>query len=111
MAVKMSGAEFSAFYSDPAFWPLGTWHDDTVITIDGEQAEDYEAGDVPESAVVCIECGVVFSGDDTELGSIVSYFKKWKKSQKFDRLVIEVPKEKVMAFNDSLKAFGAKVIA
>ena len=35
MTIKMSGAEFNAFYSDPAMWPEGVYHDDQIITING----------------------------------------------------------------------------
>lgn len=40
MATKTTGAEFKAFYSDKAWWPDGTWHEDEEVSIDGAQVDD-----------------------------------------------------------------------
>lgn len=83
MAVKTTGAEFSAFYFDKKFWPGDTWHEDAEITIkvNGEVLDndfDYDANEVPAYAEVVLSGGVVTNVRMDNLGTIESYFLKWR---------------------------------
>ena len=105
--MKTTGAEFSKFYSDPVMWPKGNYHDDDDITVNGK--DNAELDSVSDNAVVEFTCGVVFNGNNEELNSFPSYFKKWKKAQTTDFLTIEVPKTATATVTAWLKGQGCKV--
>lgn len=83
MAIKTTGAEFSAFYFDKEFWPGNTWHEDAEITIkvNGEPLGDdfdYDSNEVPDHAEVTLSGGVVTNVHSDNLGTLDAYFLKWK---------------------------------
>ena len=60
MSVKTTGAEFTRFYIDDAYWPDGAWHENEEIEVDGSPLlEDDGIEDVPDDAVVKITGGAV----------------------------------------------------
>ena len=101
--VKTRGAEFNRYYSDETLWS-GHWHDDVLITVNGEEVEEYE--DLPDDAKVTIEAGVVFHEEDNGLADgieMITHFKRWKKSQTTTTLVLEVDKTQVDELVDMIK--------
>jgi hypothetical protein len=107
--VKTTGAEFWAFYNDKTFWPAGSWHDDTLIIVNGKDVEDYTPENIPDDAQLLIEGGIVYlddqGRDDT---AFESFFKKWRKTQNTVFLSVECPKDKVDAVKSAIKAAGGK---
>jgi len=105
LATTVSGLEFKRFYADPAFWPEGTWHDDTVLVVDGRTLpDDDDPAGVADTATVELCSGFVCEipaglgvGDDMALAD---YFLLWRKQQTTVTLVVECLREKV----DSIKA-------
>lgn len=112
--IKTNGAEFKRFYTDDAFWPDSdgsTWHEDELVTVDGKCYEqDYS--NVPDSAVVTIADGIVFSHkwDSESAPSFETYFKRWRKLQTTETFTVEAPKDKLDAIKAAIKAAGGKVV-
>lgn len=75
--VQTTGAIWNAFYADKAAWPDGSYHDDTLLAINGKEDPDGELEKLPLDATVEIRCGYVRfpDGTDADLGE---HFKKWQ---------------------------------
>lgn len=111
MAVKTTGAEFKRFYDDKAFWPEGTWHEDEIMTVDGEEQDDgFDVDDLRNESVVRIEGGIVFGPqfDDQNEPSFEGYFKRWRKLQTTATFVVTCDIAKVEAVKSAVKAAGGK---
>lgn len=99
--MKVQGALWKQFYNDEEYWK-GHYHDDTLITFDGVEQEDYE--NPADDAVVKIESGYVYKdGDDFHTSardvSLASFFRKWKKIQTTTVIVVTVEKD----YSDSVR--------
>lgn len=69
MAIKTSGAELKRFYSDEVFWPENSdvYHDDETIFVDGRLlGPDDDIFEIPDSAKVTIDGGIVFGVSDQD---------------------------------------------
>ena len=95
MSKKTTGIEFKKFYNDSTYWPVGSYHDDTEILVNGVEWEDaYE--EIPDIATVTIHGGMLYENEGTNEGiPFESFFRKWRKQQKVTVLVIEVPNDKL----------------
>lgn len=111
MAIKTTGAEFWRFYNDDKFWPNGAWHDDTVMTVNGEVVDDYTRETIPDDAQVVVDGGVIFldEGGDRSV-NFDSHFRKWRKAQDTVSIVVECPTAAADAVKAAIKAAGGKVI-
>lgn len=115
MATKTSGAEIKRFYCDPEFWPEDgddTYHDDEEIIVDGKPMDtDQEIQNIPDSAVVTIAGGIVFSKKwDGDEPSFETYFKRWKKKQSTVSVIVECDVSKRDSVVAVVKAAGGRVI-
>ena len=111
MAVKTTGAEFKRFYNDKEFWPEGTWHEDELITVDGDDQEGgFDVDALRDESEVRIEDGVVFGPQfDQNEPSFEAYFKRWKKKQTTTVFVVECDIAKADAVKAAVKAAGGRV--
>lgn len=111
MPTKTNGAEFKRFYADEATWPEGTWHDDVLFTVNGQDPGDFDMANVADTDVITMEGGVVQGGPyDGKEPSIESLFKRWLKLQNTVTLAIEFDASKQELVLAALKSAGAKVI-
>lgn len=124
MATWTSGAEFKAFYNDDAMWPKDdstsahTWHEDLVLEVDGEEFDDSDGIDVDgidDAAKVKILGGAMFfepgrSGKEKKDWLLEERFRKWRKAQLVERVVIEIDKAKTDDLKAFAKSIGAKVV-
>jgi hypothetical protein len=115
MAVKTTGVEWKRFYNDQEYWPKGRYHDEEVIYIDGVMPEEVDLDNIPDAAVMKIEGGYVADDTvgqikDTTINSLEGHFKKWRKKQSTESIVIEVDKSKVEELKAALKSLGAKIV-
>lgn len=78
--VRTTGAIWNLFYADKTAWPDGSYHDDTLLTINGKEDPDAELEKLPLDATVEIRCGFVMlpDGRDADLGD---HFTKWQAEQ------------------------------
>lgn len=117
MTVKIFGAEWKRFYSDPKFWPDGAWHDDVLLTVNGKDDSDGEIDLVlvNDTDRITVSGGVVFmseDGNDSEIApSMELHLKRWRKAQVTSTLLIEIPNENVDEFIKTIKLLGAKVLS
>ncbi|WP_186214804.1 hypothetical protein [Burkholderia gladioli] len=107
----ISGAEFLEFYHDKSVWTEGTYHDDTLVIVDGVDWSglDKDLSEIPATATVKIDCGfIVFpDGHDEDL---VDAFNRWKATRAAStKLVIDVPHEKLDAVRSALTALGIEI--
>lgn len=116
MATIVSGLEFKRFYADPAFWPEGTWHDDTVLVVDGRTLpHDEDPAGVADASTVELGGGFVCEipaglgvGDDMALKD---YFLLWRKQQTTVTLVVDCPRERLDSIMAAVAHAGGEVRA
>lgn len=112
MATKISGFEWRAFYDDKTVWTPGAWHDGESLT--GSDGIDYScsADSVPVDVTVTLDGGLWYKDDDTPQDRALDFekvFKKWRKAQKNEYLIVESPKECNGQLRTFLKSIGAKI--
>jgi hypothetical protein len=115
VTTKTTGAEWRAYHDDLKAWPPGSWYEDCVVTVNGVEVESPE--EVAPTARVTIDGGVYWSSgslanqDIPDEGvSLESHFRKWRKAQTVERLIVEVPKEKAALFREAMRRHGGKEI-
>lgn len=115
MATKTTGAAFKRFYNDKKFWPNDsgdTYHDDAVLTVDGDiQEGGIDTDSLYDAAVVTIEGGFVYgpalAGKEP---SLETYFKRWLKTQTTASFLVECDATEVAAVKAAIRANGGRVI-
>jgi hypothetical protein len=108
--IKTTGAEFWRFYDDGKFWPEGAWHDYTLVKVNGEIVEYYTPETIPNDSQVIIEGGVIcLDGCGDKTVDFESHFRKWRKAQNTEVIVVECPKVKAEAIKTAIKAAGGKL--
>jgi hypothetical protein len=111
MATKTTGAEWKRFYNDNAFWPEGHWHDDEILTVNGEEPpEDFDLGEVADTAAMTILAGSVFNESADSYASLEGHFKKWRKLQTVASVVVEIHKGKLDELKALVKTIGGKAL-
>lgn len=112
MAVKTTGAEFKRYYSDNSVWPEGWYHEGDEITVNGKYDEDADLSTVDDHDVIVIRGGVIMGHDNFGIkhASMESHFKKWRKAQMTELLIVEVPKDKTELVIAAIIQAGAKVV-
>ena len=114
MAIKTNGLEFMKFYADEKFWPLGTFHEDEIVTVNGVQTpegQDYEELNIKDTDMITISDGIVYNDTTTGNNSFEGYFKKWKKKQKHVYVVVEVFKEKLEEFKNTIAGTHSRIVS
>lgn len=112
MSVKTNGAEFKRYYSDPIAWPDGAWHDGAVITVDGKDDEEHgiDLTAVVDGAAISIEGGEICDHPAGDI-SMETHFKRWRKAQATEAVVIEFDKSKRGEVVAAVKAAGGRVVS
>lgn len=108
MPVTMTGAEFKSFYSDPSIWGAETFHDDTLIRVDGVDAiqSDIDLSDVSDTARIELECGEIMDGLPGVPQDMIEAVAWWRDRQENVQYVLTVPKAKMAAFEEALSGLG-----
>jgi hypothetical protein len=97
MVTQLTGLEFKAFYADAIFWPESgeTYHDDTLLLVDGEPVGEIDPEKINDASIVQIESGWVdeipaeLGGGKTDM-SLADYFALWlTRNRPSTRLVFE----------------------
>lgn len=105
--MKVEGALWKLFYNDEGFWE-GHFHDDTLITFDGIEQQDYE--NPAPGSVVKIEAGYVYKhSDGYPCVSLTSFFRKWKKIQTTTVIVVTVNKDAADSVRHEIGKLGGIV--
>lgn len=88
--MKVKGALWKQFYNDEDYWKEH-FHDDTLITFDGVEQEDYNNPE--DDAVVEVESGYVYKGSYEDTLSLVTFYRRWYKMQSTTVIVVTVEKD------------------
>ena len=114
--MKCTGKEFKAFFNDAVFWHPGddenerTYMDDVIVSINGDEFDDWLESDISDNCKVEIISGVVLHcAKGSEEQSLNAYFKRWKKEQTSMTFIVECDKSKYDAVVAAIKAAGGKV--
>ena len=117
MTARTSGSEFKAYYNDKSVWPDGWWHEDAIITVNGadidcaDYDEQYDMGSVGDDAIITISDGCIYKYDGIPIAiSMETHFARWRKSQKTERVIVEVDKERKEELLEAIKRVGARVV-
>ena len=112
MTARTNGAEFKAYYNDKNAWPEGWYHEYATITVHGVadgRLDDLEG--VDDDAILTIAGGGIYKSDGSPLNlSMEAHFTRWRKSQKTERVVVEVEKARKTELLEAIKRVGAKVV-
>lgn len=105
MSIKTNGKTFKQYYDDKEFWPDETYHDDTVIIVDGEEGGDTDYAKIADTATVEIVDGVIFMrGKQDDDIDFCKHFRRWMKKQTQISIVFDIPKDKEDAVRAAVKA-------
>lgn len=110
--VKTTGAVWNLFYADKTAWPEGSYHDDTLLAINGKEDPDGELEKLPLDATVEIRCGYVRFPDDSD-ADLGEHFTKWQADQLGQGVAIgafRVSKDKLEAVRQAILAAGGELI-
>lgn len=110
MTIKMLGAEFKRFYSDPIVWAPDTFHDDVLILVDGANAsdKDIDLATVSDTATVVIESGEILDGLPGVPDDIADAAIWWRARQTSADYVVSVPHSQREAFEAALASVGLR---
>lgn len=112
---KMTGKEFKAFYVDPDVWgpravAKPTYCDDTVISVNGIEMEDWEMEAISDDDLVIVLDGHLCDRSSTRIPeSFTGAARWWLKRQRTATLIVECDKDKIEAVAAAIKAAGGKV--
>ena len=115
MATKTTGAELKKFYNDHTYWPNDdgdTWHEEEIITINGEEQEDeVDFNTIRDDAVIKIEGGVIHSPkwEEGNNPSFEGYFRMWRKQQNVTFFLVECDLSKLDEVKAAIKSAGGRL--
>jgi len=116
MSVKTNGAEYKAYIAetDLKWWPEGSYMDDTLLIVNGEEIGDdnytFDPNNLEDEDVVVIDCGSYYrDANDLEPTNLTTHFKNWRKAQATVRFAVEVHKDKFDELKALIKSNGGKV--
>jgi hypothetical protein len=108
--IKTTGAEFWRFYEDKNYWPAGSWHDDTLILVNGTEVDDYTREHIPDDAKLVIDGGIVYLDEEgRDDAPFESFFRKWRKAQSTVTIAVDCPKDKLDVIKAAIRAAGGRV--
>ncbi len=113
--VKLSGADFLAFWHDKAVWE-GKYVEDEAVTVDGRAltAEEGDAGEVVKpSSTVVVEGGlfVADKSDPSDGEEFAGVLRMWLKNRDTAAFVVRVKRGQEADLRAAVKALGGEVVA
>lgn len=112
--IKTTGPELKSFMRDDwKKWSSASYYEGGVFEIDGNEIdtdlEELELKTINDAAQVKILYGTVYDENCNEVCALETQFKRWKKHQTHEILVIEIPKDRVEALKQFVKQERGKV--
>lgn len=103
--MKVQGALWKQFYNDEEYWK-DHFHDDTLITFDGIEQEEYE--NPADDAVVKVESGYVYKNNEEFHSSrheltLVTFYRRWYKRQSTTVMTVTVDKVHADSAREEIK--------
>lgn len=106
MSIQTTGAEWNRFYNDKQAWPEDTYHDDTVVLVNGSVSENLDH--VPDTAILVVQSGCVIFPDNSD-ADLVKHFEAWLNTQTTSFGGFAAPKDKMEAVKAAIVAAGGTV--
>lgn len=114
MTIKCTGLEFKKFYSDDPAWGEESYHDGLEIRVNGsdEHGDGFDDSVLKDTDTIEILGGYVYIPSSTEGGMpLDKFFRKWKKNQDTETIVVTVDKARLPYLMDAIRGVvSAKVI-
>lgn len=108
--IKTTGAEFHSFYNDPEIWGDKVWHEDEQFFINGsDDVFEGDYSDLNDTDQIKITDGVIYFQDYDNHVPFETYFKKWRRMNKFSFMIVEIPKETEQELRDFVKSLGGRI--
>lgn len=107
-SVTMTGAEFKRFYEDQEVWGENTFHDDTLIHVDGVNADagNIDLATVADAARIEVESGEIVEAPPGVPSDLMDAIDWWRKRQTSVEVSMTVPREKLDQVLEALAALG-----
>ena len=117
MSVKLTSAEMKALYADKGVFPKGSYVEDEVIWVNGEEIDtfDFEIDKLQNTDAVLIYGGSLYNRsprmwDGRGPGeSFEAEIRRWLKARKIVSFLVTVDKSKEEAVRLAIKKAGGKV--
>lgn len=109
MPTKTTPDEWNKYLKDDSAWEGGQYFDDLEIIVNGVEIEDYYPEDFSRDSTIVITGGIIIDGDGNEVSTVEQHFKKWRKRQPTDFLVVEINKGIVRLVKSAIIAAGGKI--
>lgn len=111
MALKTNGKELKAFLADNSVWPDSAddniFYEELTLKVDGVEHDSCYLEKMADDDAVTITSGYVTSVGLSQVDcTFQDYLKKWRKQQNTVFMSISVPKDKVEAIKEAIKAAG-----
>ncbi len=106
----VAGAELKRFLADPLVWADGTHWDDTLILVDGCNAEKegIDLEEIADAASVVVECGYLIDPPPGVPDDLIEAITWWRSKQATVCYFVTVPRDGADEFERQLGAMGAK---
>ncbi|MFK4706127.1 hypothetical protein ABIC83_002966 [Roseateles asaccharophilus] len=106
--LTLSGAELKRFLKDPLIWSNATSWDDTLILVDGRNADEegVELEVVADGAKIEIETGYLVDPQPGVPDDLIDAIAWWRSKQTTVTYMVAVPREKAGAFEAALASMG-----
>lgn len=109
--LTLSGAELKRFMADPVVWAADTHWDDTLILVDGRNADEHQIllDDVADVARIEVESGYLVEPQPGVPDDLVEAIQWWREKQSTVTYIVTVPRHDVEEFERNLNFMGLKI--
>lgn len=107
--MKTTGAELKAFWKDESVWPGDSYVDGVYLKINGADGSSEDVEGMKDDDKIDLVDGY-FCDQSDEGESLLTVFRRWRKKQATEMLLVEIPKGKLEELKTALKAIGGKVL-
>lgn len=110
--VRTTGAIWSLFYADKKAWPEGSYHDDTLVAINGKESPDIDLETLPLDATIEIRSGYVMLPDGSDV-DLCEHFNNWESEQAGRGVAVgsfRVSKANLQAVRQAILAAGGELL-
>lgn len=113
--IKITGAELKAFLRDDwEKWGNAIYYEDAVFEINGNEIDanhvELDLETIGSDAEAKIVRGIVYNPNFVEICSLETLFKRWKKLQTHETLVIEAPKDQIEKIKKFIEQAKGKIL-
>lgn len=110
MAVKLTGAEYKRFITDPVVWGENGYYEDGELYLDGRLEEDgIDPETLADTAEIKIAGGYVLDLPDGKEMTLIGLFQKWRRLQTTETFLVTCPKDMTEKMKELIKNVGGTI--